>query len=176
MKSNPQALRLFDPVQKSATVSECGAYRYDLNRVWEPERVGGCVLFVMLNPSTADHEKDDPTLRRCLSFARSWGFGSLSVVNLFSLRATDPRELFKHPDPVGPETDEAIDLHAEAAELVVAAWGVFGRFMGRDAAVRRILAPHRDKVVCLGTTAGGMPKHPLRLAGSTARRPYPLEG
>lgn len=86
-----------------AHLSACGAYRYALRRTWDPARPAA--LFVGLNPSTADAERDDPTTRRCVRFARDWGFGGLLVGNLFAYRATRPRDLRAAAEPVGPEND-----------------------------------------------------------------------
>ena len=138
-----------------AGFSRCRRYRYWLRRVWEP-RLTGCV-FICLNPSTADAHHDDATLRRCLTFAQGWGYGSLLLVNLFSLCATDPGELKTVTDPIGPRTDFWLRRAIEETTPVVAAWGNGGLLMGRGAAVRKRL----DKAYCLGLTALGMPRHPL---------------
>ena len=92
-----------DDICRSAGFSRCGRYRYWLRRIWDPA-LAHCV-FIGLNPSTADATEDDPTLKRCISFAQKWGYGSLLLVNLFSLRATDPRGLKMAADPIGPKTD-----------------------------------------------------------------------
>ena len=93
----------------SAVVSQCGAYRWHLTRLVDNNIFqGGRLLFVMLNPSTADAETDDPTLRRCIGYSRAWGYGGLAVVNLFGLRTTDPRELRRHADPVGRRNDDYV--------------------------------------------------------------------
>ncbi len=99
-----------------------GAYRYSLWREWDSRRP--IVAFVMLNPSTADAAKDDPTIRRCASFARSWGYGSLEVVNLFAYRASEPKRLRQTPDPIGPAND---DYLVDAADRVADG----GRRLGR---------------------------------------------
>ena len=104
-------------------------YRYRLSRTWDP--TGPVVAFVMLNPSTADAEVLDPTVRRCVGFARGWGFGSLEVVNLFAFRATDPRDLLRAAAPVGAANDRAILDAASAADRVVVAWGTRGTHLGR---------------------------------------------
>src|SRR5581483_9586135 len=95
-------------------------YRYSLARFFGD---GGVVNFIMLNPSTADAETDDPTIRRCLGFAKAWGYGTLVVTNLFAYRATDPAELAKAGDPVGPDNDTRLWSEAQLSDLVVCAWG-----------------------------------------------------
>jgi hypothetical protein len=109
------ALATFDPTR---------TYRYQLTRTWDPD--GPRVNFLMLNPSTADAFGLDPTVRRCVGFARRWGFGSLEVTNIFAFRATDPRVLVGQPEPVGAGNDQAILDAARKADRVVAAWGVRG--------------------------------------------------
>lgn len=140
---------------RSAGVSRCGRYRYWLRRIWNPA-LAHCV-FIGLNPSTADATEDDPTLRRCLSFARDWGYGSLLLVNLFSLRATDPRALKQAADPVGPRTDLWLHRAAAETETIVAAWGNGGLLMNRAMRVNQML----KNPCCLGLTMLGMPRHPL---------------
>src|SRR3989449_11540410 len=108
------------PMRTDACFSRCGTYRYALWRRWA---AGPQVLFVMLNPSTADAQRDDPTIRRCIGFARRWGCGGIEVVNLFALRATDPRRLRYTRDPVGPENVAHLARAAGRASLVGAAWG-----------------------------------------------------
>ena len=128
------------------------------------------MTWIMLNPSTADAFADDPTIRRCASFARREGCGGIKVVNLFALRATDPRELRRHPDPVGACNDRVIDAHARG--LVVVAWGAGGALGGRDADAARILEAAGVTPVCLGVTAGGQPRHPLYVRGDTPLVPW----
>ena len=142
---------------RRASMDPIGIYRYSLLREWGE---GGRVLFVMLNPSTADGELDDPTIRRCMSFAVTAGFGGMSVVNLFAFRATDPKELRgKAMTAVGPENDRHILEQAAVADMVVAAWGEFGHFTGRREQVVKLLSPRTIR--CLGTTKDGAPRHPL---------------
>ncbi len=120
MKASP-ILPLFDDGRSSAVLSPDGVYRYQLVREWDRARPR--VAFLMLNPSTADATQNDPTIRKCIAFARSWGCGSLEVVNLFAFRATDPRELGRcgaRVDPVGAENDGYILAAARRASVVVA--------------------------------------------------------
>ncbi len=146
------------PPRSSARFDRTRRYRYSLSRRWGEgaERV----VFVMLNPSTADECADDPTIRRCIGFARAWGFETLEVVNLYAFRATRPAELFAAADPVGPRNDCFLRAAAREAALVVAAWGLHGARAGRDSEVLEILR-RRGPVHCLGTTQRGQPRHPL---------------
>jgi hypothetical protein len=146
----------------TADISECGQYRYTLTRKTKcPLRWVRPALFIMLNPSTADATKDDPTIRRCISFAEREGCTDLTVVNLFALRATDPRELPKHADPVGPLNDrrirEAIEAH-EKFGIIVAAWGANKFAQERGTLVKFLWSPN---LLCLGKNKDGSPKHPL---------------
>ncbi len=132
-------------------------------------------LFVMLNPSTATHEVSDPTITRCAGFARAWGYHSFQVVNLFSLRATDPRMLHNLViDECDVENLKWIMASAVEADVVVCAWGVHGVLRDQDALV--ISALHAlglgSKLRCLGVTQGGHPRHPLYLAGRTPLQPF----
>lgn len=150
---------LFDlGVSSSAVLSPCGLYRYSLTRTWDEALP--TVTFCMLNPSVADAEQDDPTIRRCLGFARAWGCGSLAVVNLFAYRATYPRELRKVKDPVGPDNDAAILRHAGSG-LTVAAWGAQPFAQGRIRRVLDLLHLAGARLHCLKLTKGGYPWHPL---------------
>lgn len=147
--------------RSSATLSPCGRYRYTLERSWEGG--AGRVLWIMLNPSTADAEVDDPTIRRCIAFSRTWGYATLEVVNLFAWRATDPRELLDAPDPIGPENDRHILEAAARAQVIVGAWGNRGTLRGRADAVFELVSIKRVK--CLALTATCQPQHPLYLRG-----------
>jgi len=153
-------------LQSSAEFSACGRYRYSLTRIWD--RAGPTILFIGLNPSTADAEKNYPTICRCLGFARDWNYGGLIVCNLFAFRATDPRGLRIVDDPVGRKNDAAIRRASETAERVVVAWGIHGRLGGRaDEVLASLRRPY-----CLGVTLDGSPKHPLYLAGKTRFRRF----
>jgi len=149
---------------KAAEISACGRYRYTLTREWLTG--AGTVLFVMLNPSTADASQDDRTIGRCIGFAQRWGYQRLAVVNLFALRSRDPDELLRADDPVGPDNDGWIGALAGAADLTVCAWGAHKA--ARAARADDVMDMLADApVYCLGTTAGGLPNHPLYLPGDT---------
>jgi hypothetical protein len=156
-------------VRSVALYSACGAYRYRLDRSWDAAAPRGVV--VMLNPSTATEAADDPTAARCRVRLRALGFGTLTVVNLFAWRATDPRELVRASDPVGPDNDTAIAEAAAGAALVLCAWGDGGALRGRGPAVAAALARNGHRLHILGLTRAGAPRHPLYVG--YAARPVP---
>ncbi|SFV31428.1 hypothetical protein SAMN05216456_1338 [Devosia crocina] len=149
---------LFTPVADPATFSPCRTWRYRLERRWGD---GAQVAFIMLNPSTADEENNDPTIRRCISYAKHWGFGGLLIGNIFAFRSTDPKGLYSAPDPIGPENDDWLDTIANQAAAIVCGWGVHGAYQARGRAVLDRLS-HR-KPMALKLTADGHPGHPLYL-------------
>lgn len=155
---------LFGLEVSGATIE--GMHRYNLWRVWEPEK--SRVLFVMLNPSLADAETDDPTIRRCIDFAKRWGYGSLEVVNLFSFRATFPEDLFRAERPNDEKNDGYIRQAVERADFTVIAWGAHGNYLDRD---KRVLPLLRDPH-CLGLTQHGQPRHPLYITAAFPPAPY----
>ncbi len=134
-----------------------GDYRYSLWRIWEPEQPR--ILFIMLNPSTADQDQDDATIRRCINFARTLQGGAIEVVNLYAYRATDPARLAQAQDATGPENNAHIQQAAARAALIICAWGAHKQTQGRSREVLDLLAD-RD-LYCLGVTRGGHPRHPL---------------
>lgn len=150
-------------VEPRAVLSPCGLYRYKLWRAASRHGSGTC-LFVLLNPSTADSENDDPTLRRCIGFASAWGFARVELANLFAFRATEPDAMIAATDPVGPENDRHVLDAARSAHRVVAAWGSHGTHLGRGDAMRALLAPFAP--VMFGLTKNGQPRHPLYLSAS----------
>lgn len=161
---------------RAAEFSDCETYRYRLryelndgNVLAPPTKP---IAFVMLNPSTANEITPDPTVRRCMSFAAAWGYSTLLVANLFALRATDPRELARHADPIGPENDAVLAALIDSATPIVAAWGAHPMAYVRAPDVLR-LGRARD-LCCLGTTASGSPRHPLYVPKSTALQPWRL--
>lgn len=161
-----------------AILSPDRTYRYELGRRWS---LGPLILWLMLNPSTADALTDDPTIRRVRAFTQRFApsAGGLHVVNLYALRATDPAELWRHPDPVGPAGDDA--LHAAAGATardglpVIVAWGTHGTRDGRGAKVATELAAAGVRMLCLGTTRNGQPRHPLYVKGDTPLVPYQVK-
>jgi len=160
-------------VYRSAEMSECGKYRYWLDRRWHtkadyPRRV----CFVMLNPSTADALEDDPTIRRCMGFAQAWGCNWLTVRNLFAWRSTEPKGLLTAEDPVGPLGDANL-IAAKSADLVVVAWGAWVPFE-RHVKALELLAG--KQLHCLGITKGGKPRHPLYCRADARPVPFPVEG
>lgn len=147
-------------MRRGAVLSGCGAFRYRLTRAWvaQPQRV---LCFVMLNPSTADAEADDPTIVKCIGFAQRLGFDGIDVVNLFAYRATAPRDLRKAGYPVGPENDAWIRAAANDADVVVCAWGSNARGLSRPDAVLELLREEDRKPMVLGRCNDGTPAHPL---------------
>ena len=142
-------------MKKSAIISSCKKYRYELRRVWDPSMPW--VLFVCLNPSTADHESEDNTSRVCINYAKRWGYGGLVIANLFAYRSTDKSKLYLVDDPVGPDNDKHLErLSAEATETVCA-WTDDGAFKDRDLRVLPMLINPK----CLARLKSGRPGHPL---------------
>ncbi|TFZ67550.1 DUF1643 domain-containing protein [Hymenobacter sp. UV11] len=146
-------------------------YRYLLGRTWDeslPQAV-----FIMLNPSTADAEKDDPTIRRCISFAQDWGAGSLSVRNLYTLCTAHPRVLKSHASPLG-EAERYLLHEIASAKWVVVAWGAHRMARLRAKEVMELLRQAGVSPQCLGITKAGHPRHPLYVSAVTELRPYYL--
>ena len=152
----------------SAILSPCERYRYRLTRTLEG--TGGPLLLIGLNPSTADATQDDPTIRRCIDFARRWGHSELVVANLFAFRATRPKDLKNAPEPIGAETDRILLNEAKRASRILVAWGVHGPYKSRDQEVLSLLAPFA--LSCLGTTKAGQPRHPLYIRADTLPQDY----
>ena len=156
----------------SAIISPDGLYRYRLTRRWGG---GPIATFIMCNPSTADALLNDPTIMRCIRFAKSWGCGGLCVGNTYGLRSTDPKGLWLVPDPVGPKNDAHLTLLASRAWSkgwpLVAAWGV----NVKPERVAQVLAlPGMESLQALGVTKGGAPRHPLYLRSDAALAPWPV--
>lgn len=153
-------------IARGATLSACRRYRYLLTRSWNPS--APTVLFIGLNPSTADAEHDDATSRICMRYAQRWGFGTLLLANLFAWRATQPADLFAAARPIGPRNNHTLRALQAQAQLVICAWGAHGTHLGRDRAVLEMLhAPH-----CLTRLRGGQPGHPLYKRMDLLPTPY----
>ena len=162
MKQLPTS-RLSDDFECGAEFSECRTYRYVLWRRWGWQGYAKQVMFIGLNPSTADETEDDQTVRRCVRFAKDWNYSGLLMVNAFAFCATDPGEMKKAGDPIGPENDEVIAYRAAQAGLIVAAWGA------HCSTERELEVCHTigKTIHCLGRTKAGRPRHPLRLRADT---------
>jgi hypothetical protein len=176
---------------RETAFSPCRKYRYTLWREWWKDQlprpmcrdcadVGGAICpndghrcdpsiylqVIGLNPSTADEVQDDPTIRRCIDFAKQWGFGALCMTNIFAYRATDPLEMKRQSNPQGIANDMALIAIAQSAGLIVAAWGTHGAHLNRGNHVVNLLGEFGYKIHCLGKNADGSPKHPLYLPKS----------
>jgi hypothetical protein len=166
---------------KGAIISEDRLYRYALWRFWHPTKPYVC--FIGLNPSTADAQFDDPTLRRCINFAARWGYGGMFMVNLFAWRSPQPKEMMKQAQliAIGPRNDEALRIVTTQPKcgLIVAAWGKDGNHHQRafrvldddDGALSHL---NQGDLKCFGLTELGEPKHPLYLPNETNLMDYPL--
>lgn len=144
-------------------------YRYWLRRTWDSQRP--TVNFIMLNPSTADDEVDDPTTRRCLGFAEAWGFGSLIVTNLFAYRSPYPEALARVATPEGRENQKYLVAATRVSQLIVVAWGIHGRIRNRHQLTLQLL--HHQPLTALAVTRQGYPRHPLYLSRDLIPNPYP---
>ena len=144
-------------INKTANFSSCRKYRYSLSRIWDKQKK--FVLFIGLNPSTADEEVDDPTIRRCSGYAQKWGYGGFIMVNLFAYRTTLPSNLKKVKYPVGKDNDKYIMTLSKKADITVAAWGNNGNLYSRDKQVLSLV----PSLMCLKINKSGQPAHPLYL-------------
>lgn len=144
-------------------------YRYSLDRSWDVARP--VMVWIMLNPSTADHEIDDPTVQACMDFARRNDCGGITVVNLFGFRSPSPQVMHAAKDPVGPKNDtflkRVLVKGAQQGDLV-------GGHQGRDKEVRRMIKEWGVKLMCIGRTKDGHPKHPLARGVHRVARDAPL--
>lgn len=153
-----------------AALSQCERYRYQLGRTWGDDTAPH-LPFVMLNPSTADAAQDDPTIRRCIGFAKDLGYSGLIVVNLYAWRATQPADLWKTDDPVGPGNDSWLFETFQRDRLVIAAWGGNAR-PERVELVTRMARACGARLHALGVTKDGQPRHPLYLPKSARPEPW----
>lgn len=168
-------------MSRETLFSPCRSYRYTLWREWAAGDLFGeskpleYLMVVGLNPSTADETKDDNTIRRCVNFAKQWGYGALCMTNLFAWRETSPWVMRIQADPVGPENNDHLLETAKGAGCILAAWGNHGAFKKRDRKVLSLLAAHRldDRLQCLAYNADGSPMHPLYTPKDSPRLPWP---
>lgn len=175
-------MNLNDQAKRTCEFSPCRKWRYTLWREWDDQFWGLAddrpnanqyLMVIGLNPSTADETNDDPTIRRCITFAKRWGFGALCMTNIFAWRDTLPSNMKKAADPVGPDNDRWLKEIADGAGMILAAWGTHGKYRNRAADVTgRVLADY--ELFCLKQTQDGSPGHPLYIPADT--RPARLAG
>lgn len=152
----------------SATFDVSSYYRYCLTRSWTTDEANAHqVTFIMLNPSEADAEQDDPTIRACSQFAQGWGYTRLTVVNLFAYRTAHPAMLGRIEDPIGPENDQYVTSAVKLADKVILAWGNQGILLNRDQTVINLISSYRHKLYCLKRNRTGQPCHPLYIKRTT---------
>lgn len=143
----------------SAEFSKCDLYRYTLSRIWNPKLL--VLVFILLNPSTATHELNDPTITRCIERAQRMGYGGVSVLNLFAWRATDPNDMKAAGEPIGMYNDQVILEVASGAGMVICGWGKHGAHKQRDAHVLAMLRERGIEAWALAFNKDGSPRHPL---------------
>lgn len=163
-------------IVSEAVYSPCETYRYSLTR---RRGDGPRILWIMLNPSTADARANDPTIERCERRSWSMGFGSYRIVNLFGFRASDPADLKRADDPVGPSNDRVVLRAArqwlrDESDLILCGWGVHGAHLGRSTALCKKLLRTGRPMSCLGTTQAGHPRHPLYVSYSVGPEDWDL--
>lgn len=158
------------PTQDGGAVfSACHRYRYLLYRRWKSNG-GGTISFVGLNPSTADAMKDDATIRRCVGFAKRWGYNRLFMLNLFAFRATKPCDMKRQRDPIGPHNRAYMKRYTGRAKMAVCCWGVNAD--GFDGVLDDVWLAIKQPMYCSGVTRSGHPKHPGRLPNAATLRPF----
>jgi hypothetical protein len=150
-------------ISSGAEFSQDRKYRYTLWRQWE--EVENWVAFIGLNPSIADETEDDPTVRRCINFAKKWGYSGMFMLNIFAYRATDPKEMKAAEDPIGIANNRYINITIYDSDRVVLCWGNHGSHIHRNAAVAELVSYHSN-VVHFGLTKSREPKHPLYLSNN----------
>lgn len=168
---------LFPEIERDAAFSPDGRYRWTLSRNWDIDRFESHCGWIMLNPSTADAAKDDPTIRRCMGYAKRWGFAGIHVMNLFAIRATEPADLRKAKNPIAPrgrldEHDALLLNFIGACPLIIAAWGTHGDYLDRGKQVVDLLAARSIPLHCLRVSQNGHPCHPLYLPGDLTPTPF----
>lgn len=157
-------------LERDAVLSDCGTYRYLLRRTWDHSKPRA--LVVMLNPSTADAEVDDATIRSLVRLLRGAGYGSFEVVNVFAFRSTDPKRLTEAADPVGPRNLPIIEAAIGRCDVAICAWGAHPMARGASVEIRNAIRAARPAMYCFGKTKDGDPKHPLYIKSGTALELY----
>lgn len=152
-------------LENDAVLSDCGKYRYLLRRTWDHSKPRA--LLIMLNPSTADASTDDATIRSCVRLLRGSGYGSMEVVNVFGWRATNPNDLAKQPDPIGPDNHRSIEAAVLRCDVAICAWGAYPPAAQYASEPLNIVRSHRPAAYCFGKTKSGAPKHPLYIKSGT---------
>lgn len=152
-------------LENDAVISDCGKYRYLLRRTWNHAKPR--LLYIMLNPSTADARQDDATIRSCVRLATGLGYGSIEVVNVFAWRATNPDELPKQADPCGPLNERTVAAAIARCDVVVCAWGANAMATRPGRWLTDRIRSYRSAAYCLGKTKSGAPKHPLYIKSGT---------
>lgn len=144
-------------MKKDAILSEDRKYRYVLSRIWDESK--SMVMIIGLNPSTADETIDDPTIVRCIDFAKNWGYGGIYMLNLFAFRATLPKDMFSVENPIGDENDKFIEKYSKLSDKVICAWGNDGKYKNRS---QEVLSKIKNKYY-LKLNQTNEPAHPLYL-------------
>ena len=155
LKGKSKPTKSNSKLTKSATFSPCNNYRYTLSRCWDKDKP--YAMFIGLNPSTADEENDDPTIRRCINYAKDWGYGGLYMLNLFAYRATAPSDMMAAKSPVREDNDKWLLKISKEAGIIIAAWGNDGSFKGRSEEIKKLITGLK----CLKVNKSGEPAHPL---------------
>lgn len=143
-------------MEKKAIISKDKIYRYKLSRTWDSTKP--TILFIGLNPSIADENIDDPTITRCINFAKDWGYGTLLMANLFAFRSTYPKNIYLIDDPIGKDNDHYLLECVTQSDLIVACWGNNGTYMNREKVITELV----PNLYCLQKNKNGTPHHPLR--------------
>ena len=143
-------------MEKKAIISKDKIYRYKLSRTWDSTKP--TILFIGLNPSIANENVDDPTITRCINFAKDWGYGTLLMANLFAFRSTYPKDIYLIDDPIGKDNDHYLLECVTQSDLIVARWGNNGTYMNREKVITELV----PNLYCLQKNKNGTPHHPLR--------------
>ena len=143
-------------MEKKAIISKDKIYRYKLSRTWDSTKP--TILFIGLNPSIADENIDDPTITRCINFAKDWGYGTLLMANLFAFRSTYPKDIYLIDDPIGKDNDHYLLECVTQSDLIVACWGNNDTYMNREKVITELV----PNLYCLQKNKNGTPHHPLR--------------